>query len=148
VLFCFQLVEDEVLQCCGFEGSGELSVSYFLVVGQLQSWFWIWEGEEGLTLMLPSISLLTGVNATDPSTSAGNQRDVYKDRRECTVPNRVVNDSAASRNSVVEMALSFSLSIGTSVKDFLSVSRKVPPGGYALVVAMASEGCNCGREER
>jgi len=52
------------------------------------------------------------------------------------VPKSVVNDSAASRNSVVEMALSFSLSTGTSVKDFLSVSRKVPPGGYAFVLAM------------
>ena len=38
----------------------------------------------------------------------------------------------------MEMALSFSVSTGTSVKDFLSVSRKVPPGGYALVVAMIS----------
>ncbi len=53
------------------------------------------------------------------------------------LPNRVVNDSAASRNSVVDTALSFSLSTGTSVKDLLSVSRKVPPGGYALLVAMA-----------
>ena len=53
-------------------------------------------------------------------------------------PKRVVNDSAASRNSVVGTALSFSLSTGTSVKDFLNVSRKVPPGGYALVVAMFS----------
>jgi hypothetical protein len=38
------------------------------------------------------------------------------------------------------MALSFSLSTGTSVKDFLSVSRKVPPGGYAFVVAMVFGG--------
>lgn len=45
------------------------------------------------------------------------------------LPNSVVNDSAASRNSVVAIALSFSLSTGTSVKDFLSVSRNVPPGG-------------------
>jgi hypothetical protein len=55
------------------------------------------------------------------------------------IPKRVVNDSAASRNSVVEMALSFSLSTGTSVKDFLNVSRKVPPGGYAFVLAMVCE---------
>jgi hypothetical protein len=65
--------------------------------------------------------------------------------KEGSVPNRVVNDSAASRNSVVAMALSFSLLTGTSVKDFLSVSRKVPPGGYALVVAMAFW---CAIEER
>jgi hypothetical protein len=31
VLFCFQLVEHEVLQRCGFSGCRELSVSYFLV---------------------------------------------------------------------------------------------------------------------
>ncbi len=49
----------------------------------------------------------------------------------------MVNDSEASRNSVVDIALSFSLSTGTSVKDLLIVSRNVPPGGYALVVAMA-----------
>jgi hypothetical protein len=55
------------------------------------------------------------------------------------VPKRVVNDSAASRNSVVETTLSFSVSTGTSVKDFLSVSRKVPPGGYAFVLAMVCE---------
>lgn len=48
---------------------------------------------------------------------------------EILVPNNVVNDSAASRNSVVAIALSFSLSTGTSVKDFFNVSRKVPPGG-------------------
>jgi hypothetical protein len=57
-------------------------------------------------------------------------------QREGFIPNKVVNDSAASRNSVVDTALSFSLSTGTSVKDFLSVSRNVPPGGYALVVAI------------
>jgi len=60
----------------------------------------------------PNISFLTGVKATEPSTS-----------------NNVVRDSAASRKGVVEMALSFSASMGTSVKDFLSVSRKVPPVG-------------------
>jgi hypothetical protein len=38
----------------------------------------------------------------------------------------------------VEIALSFTLSTGTSVKDFLSVSRNVPPGGYAFVLAMVS----------
>lgn len=52
------------------------------------------------------------------------------------VPNKVVKDSAASRNSLVETALSFSLSTGTSEKDLLIVSRNVPPGGYAFVVAI------------
>lgn len=40
----------------------------------------------------------------------------------------VVRDSAASRNSVVEMAFSLLESIGTSVKDCLKVSSRVPPG--------------------
>lgn len=53
------------------------------------------------------------------------------------LPKRVVNDSAASRNSVVEIALSFSLSIGTSVKDLLRVSRNVPPGGYEAAAIFA-----------
>lgn len=57
------------------------------------------------------------------------------------VPNKVVNDSAASRNSVVETALSFSLSTGTAVKDTLRVSRKVPPGGYAAGAAMIAVWC-------
>jgi hypothetical protein len=52
------------------------------------------------------------------------------------IPNSVVRDSAASRNSLVAMALSFSLSTGTSVKDLLIESRKVPPGGYAFVDTM------------
>lgn len=96
-------------------------------------------GGKGVTLTLPSMSLLTGVKATEPSTSSHYQKKIRRRSKEGLIPNRVVNDSAASRNSVVEMALSFSLSTGTSVKDLLSVSRKVPPGGYALVVAIAFE---------
>lgn len=37
----------------------------------------------------------------------------------------------------METAFSFSLSTGTSVKDFLRVSRKVPPGGYAVVAIVS-----------
>jgi len=37
---------------------------------------------------------------------------------------------------VVEMALPLEASTGTSVNDFWSVSRKVPPGGYAFVVVI------------
>lgn len=37
---------------------------------------------------------------------------------------------------MVETALSFSLLTGTSTKEVLRVSRKVPPGGYAFTVAM------------
>ena len=46
-------------------------------------------------------------------------------------PKRVVNDSAASRNSDVGMALPLEESTGTSTKDFLRVSNHVPPGGIA-----------------
>jgi hypothetical protein len=53
-----------------------------------------------------------------------------------SVPNKVVRDSEASKNSLVDIALSFSLSTGTSVNDLLMLSRKVPPGGYALVDAI------------
>ena len=91
------------------------------------------------TLTLPSISDLTGVNATEPRTSASRQSatiTVTSGHNVANVPNSVVNDSAASRNSVVATALSFSLSTGTSVKDFLSVSRKVPPSGYDCAAAI------------
>ena len=79
------------------------------------------------------------MNATEPNTSAEfRQFESLDNFRRVVggVPKRVVNDSAASRNSDVATALSFEASTGTSVKDFLSVSRKVPPGGYAFVVAM------------
>jgi hypothetical protein len=48
----------------------------------------------------------------------------------------VVKDSAASRNSVVAIALFLSASMGTSVNDFRKVSSKVPPGG--MTTAMVS----------
>lgn len=41
------------------------------------------------------------------------------------LPNKVVNDSAASRNSVVEIPLSLAASTGTSAKDFWIVSNQV-----------------------
>lgn len=71
------------------------------------------------TLMFPSMSDLTGEKATDPRAS-----------------NIEVKDSAASRNSVVEMALSFSASIGTSTKDRLKVESSVAPWGTAGVDMM------------
>jgi len=82
------------------------------------------------------MSFFTGLKAIEPSTSGIIDQYDYtrtgkgqgKGRRG-VLPNKVVNDSAASRNSVVETALSFSLLTGTSVKDLLTVSRKVPPGG-------------------
>jgi hypothetical protein len=68
VLFCFQLVEDEVLQSFGLGWGGKLSVSYFLVYFR-PSCRYTNVGREA-TLTLPSMSLFTGVNATEPSTSA------------------------------------------------------------------------------
>jgi hypothetical protein len=52
------------------------------------------------------------------------------------VPKSVLRLSAASRNSVVEIALSLDASTGTSTKLFLTVSKKVPPGGYAAAAAI------------
>jgi hypothetical protein len=49
------------------------------------------------------------------------------------LPNRPVSDSAACRKSVVLMALLLAASTGTSVKFFLIVSKKLPPGGYVSV---------------
>lgn len=40
-----------------------------------------------------------------------------------------MKDSAASRNSLVDTALSLAASIGTSTKDFCKVSSQVLPGG-------------------
>ena len=45
------------------------------------------------------------------------------------IPNSVVSDSAASKKSVVEIALSLLESIGTSTKDLWRVSNHVPPAG-------------------
>lgn len=67
------------------------------------------------------------------------------------VPKSVVNDSAASKNSVVAIALSFSLSTGTSVKDLFRVLRKVPPSGYACADAIVCCGVGLefgGREDK
>ena len=51
-------------------------------------------------------------------------------------PNNVVNDSAASRNSVVGTALSFAASIGTSTKDLRRVSNQVPPAGWVSLAGI------------
>lgn len=54
-------------------------------------------------------------------------------------PNRVVSDSAASRNGPVGMAKSCSLLTWTSANDFLSVSKKVVPAGYEDVDMMTRD---------
>jgi hypothetical protein len=86
------------------------------------------------TLMLPTRSPLTGLRATLAMTSK-----------------IVVRDSAASRNSVVEMALSRSASTGTSTNDCLNVSTMVPSTGIeisavAMAVGVGWVGEACGRE--
>ena len=86
------------------------------------------DAEKHRTFMLPSMSFLTVENATDPkrsktfSSASGLPHSCYP------LPNNVMVDSAASKNSVVEMLLS-DLSTGTSRKFLLRVSKKVPPGG-------------------
>lgn len=98
-------------------------------------------------MTLPSMSFLTGLKAIEPSISA-NQPSISKlyihEKREImedNVPNKVVNDSAASRNSVVDTALFFSLSTGTLTNERLSVSRKVFPGGIttAMIVGLGEK---------
>jgi len=98
------------------------------------------------TLTLPNMSFLTGAKATDPRTSVSAVRPAryhvpcYLTLHRSHAPKIVVRDSAASRNSLVEMALFFSASIGTSVKDFLKVSRKVPPGGIGVEMVISVSG--------
>ena len=101
VLAGLELVADEILQSVGFEGSGELAVLDFLsrrscvnlVIpsNTLYSKFSVIEVFP--TLMLPCMSLLTGLKAAPPITSK-----------------RVVRDSEASRNCVVLIALSLAVS--------------------------------------
>ncbi len=76
--------------------------------------------------MLPVMSFLTGLKAAEPRTSVTyvNLCCELEVRLE-NPPNKVVKLSAASRNSVVEMALSFEASTGTSSQLFLTVSKKV-----------------------
>lgn len=52
------------------------------------------------------------------------------------VPKSVTKLSAASRKSEVAIALSLEASTGTSTKLFLRVSKKVPPGGIAAMIAI------------
>ena len=54
----------------------------------------------------------------------------------CTGPNKEARDSAASRNSEVDMALSLAVSTGTSANDFLRDSNQLLPGGNADLEAI------------
>lgn len=78
--------------------------------------------ESSCTVMLPCMSLLTGLNAALPKTSK-----------------RPVRASEASRNSEVDIALSLDSSIGTSVNDLLPLSKYVPPGGNAILGVVTLE---------
>lgn len=60
------------------------------------------------------------------------------------VPKSVVSESAASRNSVVEMALSWVASTGTSTKDLRIVSKK----GLLLDCEAVMVAGRCGAEGR
>jgi hypothetical protein len=84
--------------------------------------------------MFPSMSFLTGLKATDPRISGERHQpgrslsyryDTDLRILELFLPKSLVSDSAASKKSVVLMALSFSLLTWTSTKDFFMVSRKV-----------------------
>ena len=79
--------------------------------------------------MLPKMSFLTGVKATEPRTSEHDQYLLGQRKQSHLIPNKDVSDSAASRKSEVGMALSFVASSVTPVKDFFRVSNQVPPGG-------------------
>ena len=60
------------------------------------------------TLMLPTMSLLTGLKATEPSLSVLLSVFIFDvPLDELSEPKSVVKDSAASRKSLVGMALSF-----------------------------------------
>lgn len=52
-------------------------------------------------------------------------------------PKRVVRDSAASRKSLVGMALSLFVCTGTSLKVLCSVSNQVPPDGKGTLCGTA-----------
>lgn len=81
--------------------------------------------------MLPIMSFLTGVKAIEPRTSGAIQQVILlHDIKSMYTPKRVVSDSEASKKSVVGIALSLLASMGTSTKDFFSVSNQVPPAGY------------------
>lgn len=54
-------------------------------------------------------------------------------------PKRVVKDSAASRKSLVAIALSLAVSTGTSTNDFCKVSSQVLPGGITGADMIAKE---------
>jgi len=71
------------------------------------------------------MSLLTGLKAAEPKTSI-NALAVLILRavlHQVHIPNKVVRLSAASRNWLVSMALSFVASTETSLKDLLTVAK-------------------------
>jgi len=69
------------------------------------------------------------------------QLKVLRNTVDLVLPKRPVSDSAACRKSVVLMALPLAASTGTSVKLFLMVSKKLPPGGYVSVADILGVYC-------
>lgn len=69
MLLGLQLVDDQLLESLGLCRGGSLPLSDFL--GAQRQRFWFMRCECGVgTLMLPNMSFLTGLNATDPKTSS------------------------------------------------------------------------------
>jgi len=77
--------------------------------------------------MLAFNSLGFELNGTVALRSRAGRKDIAENT---SIPKRVVSDSAASRNSEVEIASPFALSTGTSTKLRRMESKKVLPGGY------------------
>ena len=152
VLLGLDLVAAEILDVLGFGRGSKLAITDLLCWGR-----WVSD----------SIWRLIDRNAGDPGASNldvaehvrldGGEGDraqsIYrcmlawlniKHELELSIPKMVVRDSAASRNWVVAIALSFSASTGTVVKDCLKVSTMVPPGGMTGADMMTDIlGMNC-----
>ena len=81
------------------------------------------------------MSLFTGVKATEPRTSIRCQISYIPEASWvfAGIPKRVHNDSAASRNGEVSMALSWLASKGTSVNDLLRLLKNVPLFAVAIL---------------
>ena len=87
------------------------------------------------------MSFLTGVKAIEPSTSApcqpGTLQRFESSSGVIQLPKSVVRDSAASRKSLVGMALPLSACTWTSLKVLWSVSNHVPPDGKGTLCGTA-----------
>jgi hypothetical protein len=157
VAFCFELVDDEGLECFGVEGDSELAVADFLGLLLRYARLW-WEGQWGKAdLDIASHVILDRGESHGAEHVCERRTSLLANwtRRypiwvasEICIPNNVVRDSAASRNSDVAIPLSFSLSTGTSTNDRFNVSNHVPFGGISGAEAIVSRRCCCCNESR